>query len=239
MKAARLFVFGVCLTAGLACAGQTTVVLSGLEPYQNHQETFRSIGWQDGWVVGEGPYDSFGGPIDSSGTGLRLGDENGWGAHQIRSILSFETDTLPDRAIITSARLILKQESSIIGGGNPFEDFRGVLIDIKMGSFGAPGLEPGDFEAIADISGLGPYTPQLADTYVFVLRSMAYPYINKWPVGGGLTQFRLRFELDSDHNDRPNYIHFSSGDEPDESLRPQLVIEYHLPTRIELGWEPH
>ncbi len=238
MKAGRLLVFGVCLIAALACAGLGTAGISAFDRFQTFRETFYSIGWQDGWVVGEGPYDNIGGPLDSGSTSLRLGDENGWGAHQIRSILSFDTGSLPDRAIITSAKLILHQESSIIGGGNPFVDFRGLLIDIKLGTFGAPGLEPEDFQAIPDISSLGPYKPSLADTYVFPLRSAAYPYINKWPIDGGLTQLRLRFKLDSDHNDRPNYIHFSSGDEPEKSLQPQLVIEYHLPTRVEVGWEP-
>lgn len=237
MKAGRFLSIGMGLLLTLACMGQTASVFT-VQHFGTLHQTFTSIGAEDGWVVGVGEQDNAGGPLDASSTSLRLGDENGYGAHQIRTILSFNTSPVPDNAIITSIKLVLKQESSVIGGGNPFQDFRGMLIDIKMGSFGAPGLEPEDFQALPDVSSFGPYTRELADTYTFELGRAAYPYINKWPIYGGRTQLRLRFVLDSDLNARPNYIHFYSGDEETDAWRPKLMIEYHLPSRIDVGWAP-
>ncbi len=236
IKASRLVVLGACLLAMTGCARQSTAGVISLHRFGSFHQSFRSIGAQDGWVVGTGQYDDMGVESDASGTGLRVGDENGYGAHQIRSILSFDTSPLPDDAIVTGVSLILKQESIVIGGGNPFQDFRGLLIDIKWGSFGRPALEVGDFQAASDVSGVGPYKPELSDTYTFPLGEASYAYINKWPVSGGLTQLRLRFRLDSDLNARPNYIHFYSGNVPEEELRPELVITYYRPSQIEMGW---
>ena len=234
MKAARFLMLGILLLVMLACRGQVPAGVSALEDSGRQSQSFSSIGSQDGWVVGTGERDDLGAAVGGISS-LRLGHENGFGAHQFRSILSFDTSPLPDNAVVTSVRLVLKQESNVIGGGNPFHDFGGLLIDIKSGYFGSPHLESQDFQAIPDISSFGPYAPELAEKYTFPLGRAAYPYINKWPVSGGLTQLRLRFTLDSDHNDRPNYIHFYSGDEATEAWRPQLIIEYYLPSRIEIG----
>ena len=55
------------------------------------------------------------------------------------------------------------------------------------------------------------------------LDSSAFQYINVH----GVTQFRLRFQLD-DNDDRGNdYLRFYSGDAGNLADRPQLVIEYY------------
>jgi hypothetical protein len=229
MRLRRLLISAICLLFTLACLGRSAVGHPGLVPFTILQKAFYSIGAQDGYVVENGD-------MDAATTSLRVGDENGSASTpQIVTILSFDTSPLPDDALIDSAQLILKQESSVIGEGNPFVKFRGLLIDMRFGSFGSPALELRDFDAFADVSSLGPFMPDLADTYTFVLRGMAYPYINRWAVSSGLTQFRLRFALNSDGNSRPDYIHFSSGDEPTQEWRPRLVIRYHQPSRILLG----
>ncbi len=238
MKVTRLIFFGACLLLTLACAGQAVAGASARQHFGTFHETFTSIGSQDGWVVGTGQYDEMGAEFDRAGTSLRVGDENGYGAHQIRSIVSFDTSLLPDDAIISSVELVLKQESIVIGGGNPFKDFRGLLIDIKLGPFGSPALEPEDFQSLPDVSSMGPYTRELADSYTFELSRAAYPFINKWPVFGGLTQLRLYFTLDSDRNARPNYIHFYSGDAATEARRPKLVIDYRRPSMVEMATVP-
>ncbi len=229
MRLRRLLIPLICLLFTLACLSPAAAARHpGLAPFVVLEKVFQSIGAQDGYVVEDGE-------MDAATTSLRVGDENGYANPQIVTILSFDTSPLPDDALIDSAKLILKQESSIIGEGNPFVKFRGLLIDMRFGSFGSPALEPGDFDAFADVSSLGPYMPDLADTYTFPLRSVAFPYIDRWAVGSGLTQFRLRFALKNDGNTRPDYIHFSSGDEPTQEWRPRLVIRYHEPSRILLG----
>ena len=52
--------------------------------------------------------------------------------------------------------------------------------------------------------------------------------INKLSTLSGLTQVRLRFNLDDNDNAAANYLSLFSGNAPAAS-RPQLIIEYHLP----------
>ena len=233
MRYLHLAILGILPAAMLACAGQAVLPARVIRPYVMVEKTFYSYGPQDGYVVETGE-------LDSSSTSLRVGDENGYPpTPQIVSILSFDTSSLPDDAIFNSVVLVLKQESSIIGEGNPFVKFHGLLIDVRRGSFGqTPLLEAGDFAAPANLSAMGPYMPELAKTYTFALDGAAYPYINRWSLFNGLTQFRLHFVLNSDGNARPDYIHFHSGDETDEALRPQLVIRYHLPTPVVIAAVP-
>ena len=121
---------------------------------------------------------------------------------------------------------------------NTFRNLRGLVIDIKLGYFGHLGLDASDFASSADVSAFGPYQPAVADTYTFALGRAAYPYVNKWGVFSGLTQFRLRFRQDDDNNAQANYISFYSGDASSADLRPQLVVEYHLGGRASLASLP-
>ncbi len=236
MKTSRLLVLCVCLMVGMACVGAGTVGVSALGHVGTFRETFYSIGWEDGWVTESAPGSGVGGPPVSTGTNLRVGSDES--QRQYRSILSFNTATLPSKAIIIAAKLTLNQSGSTVGMGNPFIDFRGLLIDIKLGAFGAAGLESTDFQAESDVSSLGPYKPPLTGTYEFALGKAAYPYINKWAIYSGLTQLRLRFKLKDREDRRANYIPFWSGESSTESLRPRLVIEYRLPSRTQVGWVP-
>jgi hypothetical protein len=43
---------------------------------------------------------------------------------------------------------------------------------------------------------------------------------------GGVTQFRLRFTLDDNNNNRADYMTYYSGNGT-ITVRPRLVIEYH------------
>ena len=60
--------------------------------------------------------------------------------------------------------------------------------------------------------------------YWTYLDSAAFPYINLY----GITQFRLRFQLDDNNDRRIDYIRFYSGNTNNIADRPQLVIEYYL-----------
>ena len=57
------------------------------------------------------------------------------------------------------------------------------------------------------------------------LDSSAFEYINL----NGITQLRLRFQIDDDNDFVGDYIRFFSGDYADLALRPRLVIEYYVP----------
>ncbi len=233
MRPGRLAILILCVSFTLACAAPWLARRSHIHPFELEERIFLSIGEQDGYVVERW------GAVEASSTSLRVGDENGYApTPQIVSILSFDTSSLPDDAEINSVKLILTQESSVIGGGNPFVKFDGLLIDLKRGAFGSPALEPADYDAPADIGPFGPYMPSLAEAYTFTLGASSYGAINRSRLSNGLTQLRLRFALKSDGNDRPDYIHFYSGDEPTKDWRPRLLIQYHLPTPINLASVP-
>jgi hypothetical protein len=79
---------------------------------------------------------------------------------QYRSILSFDTQYLPDNAAITKVTLKVKKQG-ITGGGNPINSFKGFFIDIKRGFSGTTAkLQASDFQDYADKS-YGPIKPAL------------------------------------------------------------------------------
>jgi hypothetical protein len=187
--------------------------------------TFTSAGAQDGWVLESSETSNVGGAMNSSATILVLGDDAG--KKQYRSILSFNTGSLPDNAVITGVTLKVRQQA-IVGGGNPVAMFQGFMFDIKTGFFGAAAtLQPGDFQAAASQS-YGPSAPApVGGWYSFNLTN-AKLLINKLATASGLTQIRLRFKLDDNNNAIANYLSLYSGNAP-VGNQPQLVITYHLP----------
>ncbi|MGC1378225.1 MAG: DNRLRE domain-containing protein [Anaerolineales bacterium] len=187
--------------------------------------TFTSAGAQDGWVLESSETSNVGGAMNSSATVLIVGDDAG--NKQYRSILSFNTASLPDNAVITGVTLKVRQQA-IVGGGNPVAMFQGFMFDIKTGFLGAAAtLQPGDFQAAASQT-YGPSAPApVGGWYSFNLTN-AKLFINKLATASGLTQIRLRFKLDDNNNAIANYLSLYSGNAP-AGNQPQLVITYHLP----------
>ena len=78
-----------------------------------------------------------------------------------RKDASFSTGAgLPDNAVITGITLKLRKQH-ILGGGNPLNIFKGLMVDIKDGTFGKAALQISDFQAKAGQT-LGPFKPALA-----------------------------------------------------------------------------
>jgi len=187
-------------------------------------KTFTSIAAQDGWVLESSETSNVGGSINSTGN-IYLGDSAA--KQQYRGILSFNTGSLPDNAVITGVTLKVKQQA-ILGGGNPVSMFQGFMFDVKNGFFGtAATLQTGDFQAAGSQS-YGPVvSAPVGGWYSFNLIS-AKAYIKKLATGSGLTQIRLRFKLDDNNNAIANYLSLYSGNAPAAS-QPQLVISYYVP----------
>jgi hypothetical protein len=184
-----------------------------------------SLAAQDGWILESSETSNKGGWLNGTATTFFLGDDAQ--KQQYRSILSFSTKRLPDNAIITNVTLKLKRQG-VIGGGNPFNIFQGLIIDVKKGYFGsAIGLQKSDFQAYANKSN-GPYKPALENGWYAINLSSAIASLNKLDTNGGVTQLRLRFNLDDNNNTKANYLSLYSGNAPAAS-RPQLIIEYHVP----------
>jgi len=187
--------------------------------------TVRSTGSQDGWVLESSETSSTGGTINTTATTFNLGDDVA--KKQYRGILSFNTSSLPDNATIASVTLKVKK-SSVVGGGNPVTTFQGFKVDIKKGIFGSQAaLQIGDFQAAASKS-YGPFSPSPVSGWYSINLTSAKAYINKLSTNSGLTQIRLRFNLDDNNDTTANILKLYSGN-ASSSVRPKLVITYYVP----------
>ncbi len=182
--------------------------------------TFRSQAAYDGWILESSEATNIGGTMDNTAAVFVLGDDRL--DRQFRAILSFNTASLPDNAVLAKVTLKLKLQGTI--GMNPFQTHGALWADVNTGPFsGNPALQLNDFRAASSKGGVGffPKTPSNG-WYVKTWTSGIFPYINKT----GLTQFRLRFALDDNDDRGADYLKFYSGDAT-WADRPQLVVEYY------------
>ena len=185
--------------------------------------TFQSVGSYDGWVLEASAGKGIGGTLNASGTTLMLGDD--MLNRQYRSILSFNTSSLPDNAVISSVTLKVMKQSSV--GTNPFSKLGALTVDLRKPYFGTSvGLVASDFQATAGKSGVGTFsaTP-VGSWYTATLGSGANANVNLT----GTTQFRLRFATASNKNGIADNINFYSGNFGTAADRPVLIIQYYVP----------
>jgi hypothetical protein len=196
-------------------------------PRRIYTTSLRSNGKNDGWVLESSENSNVGGSLNATSQEMYLGDSSQ--DCQYRVILHFPTHYLPDNAVITQAIVMIKGMGLV--GSNPFNTHGNILVDIRYGLFRSSifswftGLEVADFQnpAHRDAVGVIPNTP-LANWYWTILDSSAYPYFNL----RGVTQFRLRFEIDDDDNQRNDLLVVYSGNYRRLPDRPRLLIEYYL-----------
>jgi hypothetical protein len=183
---------------------------------------FRSTGTQDGWVLESTRTSSKGGSLNRPATTLRVGDDAA--NRQYRTILSFNTSSLPDNAIITKVTLKIKYAGRV--GTNPFNTHGKMLVDIRRGAFsGSAALQLTDFQAAATKNNVGNVPSKLTNRwYIKTWTSGIRTYINK----KGITQIRLRFYRGDNGDSGADYLKLYSGNAGTAS-RPQLIIEYRLP----------
>lgn len=194
-----------------------------LEGFSTTTVSFRSVATHDGWVLESSETSGQGGTIASTSTTLRVGDNNQ--DKQFRSILSFGTGSLPDNAVIISARI--KVCSAGVVSTNPFTTHGGLLVDIRKPYFGsAVALQAADFQAQSSANIVGTFgsTPS-GGCYTVALNLTGRQKVNLL----GTTQFRLRFRTDDNDDSGADYIKFYSGNFATVSLRPLLVIKYYVP----------
>ncbi len=183
-------------------------------------KTFKSVGAQDGWLLESSENSNLGGSMDSASATFRVGDDVA--KKQYRGMLSFSTAILPDTNVITKITLKFMRQG-IIGGGNPFSIFQGLMVDIKKGNFNLANLETRDFQTLPTKS-YGPLIPVVSGNWYSVSLNNAAVYINKV----GNTQIRLRFKLDDNNNTIANFVSIYSGNAT-TTYQPQLIIEYYVP----------
>jgi hypothetical protein len=184
--------------------------------------SFRSVAASDGWILESTETSNVGGTLDNTATTFNLGDDAG--NKQYRAILSFNTKSLPDNAVITRVTLQIRTQGLV--GTNPFTTHGGLVVDIRKPFFGTTvGMSINDFQAAASKSAVGKFgiTP-VSNWYSASLGSAGYPYVNLT----GTTQFRLRFVKDDNNDNGADYIKFFSGNYTTAGIRPTLIIEYYL-----------
>jgi hypothetical protein len=188
--------------------------------------TFTSQAVQDGRLLESSETSDASGWLDSTAPTFIVGDDDL--DRQYRSILHFDTSSLPDNAIITKAVLAIKRQG--ITGSDPFLSLGLLQVDMRKPDFGAPSLELLDFNAAPAKTNVGSFSSSLSTPWHrAILNNAAERYVNLL----GTTQFRLSFTLDDDDNNTADFIRFYSGDSHTGSSpaasRPKLTITYTLP----------
>ncbi len=181
-------------------------------------KTFISIASQDGWILESRENSNAGGSMNASASTVYIGDDAG--NRQYRAILSFDTRSLPDTAVI--AKVVLKIRLQGISGTNPFSTHGSLLLDIRKGAFyNNPALQMRDFQAPATWSAAGNFIRSGNQEYQWVWQGDGATFIHQ----ASLTQFRLRFKRDDDNDRRADIARFFSGN-AGAAYRPRLIIYY-------------
>lgn len=180
----------------------------------------RSQGVNDGWVLESSETSNKGGTLSKGASTLNVGDDAA--NKQYRAVLSFATASLPDNASITKVTLRLKRQG-VTGSGNPVTAFGGFMVDIKKGNFGTAALQLADFQTKANKT-LGAFKPSPVSGWYTINLTAGRNQINKT----GLTQIRLRFQLDDNNNSVANILKLYSGN-AGAANRPKLIVEFYTP----------
>jgi hypothetical protein len=224
-----VMIAGLCSIDPLHCNMVTnifTVQVSSLSEfivgYPNISDaTFSSTTAKDGWVLETSETSNHGGTKNVIGF-LSVGDDAR--NKQYRSILHFDTSSLPDNAIIFEVTLKIKQAG--ITGVNPFTTHGSLLADMAKGFFGKSTLENTDFQAQGiPVPNIGSFVTigEEPGWYQLALSPANAKYVNL----AGVTQFRLRFARDDDNDRKADFISFYGGE--DATNPPQLIVEYTTP----------
>lgn len=206
--------------------GETYTVIK--TPVHKIIENFRSNGAHDGWVLESNEDSNQGGSRNSNAATFMLGDDAQ--DRQFRAILHFPTNHLPDNAVITRVLLMIRKESLV--GEDPFTTHQNILVDMRSGAFGyfGPfpfrGLQDSDFESPSDMDAAGVIMNNDLDHWYWAwLDASAFTHVNL----NGITQLRLRYQVDDNDDLGDDYLRFYSGDCDELSFRPRLLVEYYMP----------
>ncbi|MFH0793842.1 MAG: MBL fold metallo-hydrolase [bacterium] len=177
---------------------------------------FTSVAADDGYILEKKETTNTGGSISATGTTLRVGDDVA--DKQWKSIVSFDTSSLPDGATIVSATLTLTR-SSLTGDVTAFGNANG---DISPAFGGNVALATGDFQASAAATGVVSLAMPSANgqTTSGNLNSAGLSNINKT----GKTQIRLAFSLDDNDDLGNDYMSFFSGN--NSTGKPTLQVTF-------------
>jgi hypothetical protein len=183
---------------------------------------FKSTAGYDGWVLESGETTNAGGTLDRGSTTFNVGDDPR--DRQYRGILSFNTSSLPDNAVIVSSQLKIKRQGIV--GTDPFLTHGLLFSEIRNGSFNNNvALQNADFAAAASSGSVRDgYVAVTNSWYGAQLSDVNLPFVSKT----GTTQFRLFFSKDDNDDQSADYIKFFSGNSTSAN-QPQLIVIYYIP----------
>jgi len=184
---------------------------------------FKSSGTYDGWILESGENSNTGGLVDKLATTFNVGDD--LRDRQYKGIVSFNTSSLPDTAILTSAKLMIRKQGVV--GTDPFTTHDNLLVDMRNSAFGNNlVLQIGDFTAAA--SGGASQERFLNEPnnnwYATDLSSTNLGFISKV----NTTQFRLFFSKDDNDDLGADYLKFFTGNSTTAN-HPQFIVTYYVP----------
>lgn len=216
----ELNIWTIGVSDGHGGAAQATLQINVVEQ-QSTETIFTSIAAEDGWVRESTEEGNVGGKYNRGGTGtkaIRMGDHKG--DKQYKSILSFDTASIPDDATILSTTLQLTRGGNT--GTNAFTTHGTCQVDMIRGSFsGNPALENSDFQAQADTVAIVTNQGGSNTTYQVNLDS-AIEYVNST----GRTQLRLYFSLDDNDDSSSDFVGFYSANNSNATRHPKLIVTY-------------
>lgn len=185
--------------------------------------SFTSIAAEDGYILESSETSNKGGSATSTGSTVRAGDDAA--DKQWRSILSFDTSTLPDNATIVSVEVRLQRSG--VTGTSPFDTHGALWVDVKTGAYGNNNaLAKSDFEAASTSTQVTSLSNPLAngDWASGFFNSAGLSGVNKV----GRTQLKIRFNQDDNDDLSSDYMGFNAGEAATAS-RPVLIITYTVP----------
>jgi hypothetical protein len=187
--------------------------------FPHFTDTFESIASEDGYVsMSSAPGHAVGAVSnDATTAGIRMGDSGGLIA--FRGIVSFSTASLPDTAVIDSARLELKSDES----AGSTAGFPPRQLVVKTGNFGQATLQGSDYAAAGTVTQTFPNIAIPGEPWTLVLNSAARGAINKT----GKTQMRVQWGLENDNDGVADWTGFCPGEFSVAAKRPKLVVTYH------------
>jgi hypothetical protein len=207
--------------------GSSNVSLTVNESGGTVMVTFTSVGPEDGMIQESSETSGIGQRANSTasaGGALRAGDAQD--DSQLVLIVSFDTSSIPDNAVVTAADLRLRRGQ--LAGTSPFDTHGTCQADVSTGGFGGdPAFAASDFEAAATATAVATLSNPLAhlDWAEGALDANGLAAISLT----GTTQFRVYFSVDDDDDATRDYIGFYPGEATDPANQPQLVVTYDVP----------
>jgi hypothetical protein len=188
------------------------------------QVTFTSVAADDGYVLEQKETTETGGSsnsTDATTSAVRAGDARQ--DKQYRSVVSFDTSSIPDGATLQTVTLRLRRGT--VAGTSPFGTHGSLSADVRNSGFnGNAALENADFQAAATATAVCTLSNAAAngDWSECTFNAAGLAAVNKT----GKTQVRVAFTLDDNDDNGDDSIGYHSGDSATAANRPQLVVTY-------------